>query len=142
IRALPPEYQNNVFQVSADEANPNPATWHLMARHRSNRGVPVYFIVSQGRVISERDSYGLGSIFGSPTAIDLSRVQQDSTDVWTIADHYIAGRGRGLGSVSFRLEQEGRAAVPTWSVWCYDLSGRYAGFLTVLATTGAIISSN
>ena len=54
---------------------------------------------------------------------------------------YSAKKGKTLDSVSYALQQKGRDAAPVWAVWCYAADGGYIGYLELLATTGAIVSS-
>ena len=141
MRALPARYQSGILRLSADDGDPNPLSWHIVARNSRDRTVPTNIIVARGEVVSERPSFNFRTLFNAPTPIDLSRVRIDSTDVWTRAQRFSSDRGRRLGSLSYVLQQKGRSAAPIWSVWCYDLSGRYIGFLSVLATTGAVTST-
>lgn len=141
LRALPARYQNGVLRLSADEGDPNPLNWHIVARNSRDRSVPTNIIVARGEIVSERPTFNFRTLLGGPSPIDISRVRIDSTDVWQRALRFSSDRGRRLGSLSYRLEQKGRHAAPIWSVWCYDLSGRYIGFLSILATTGAVTAS-
>ena len=54
----------------------------------------------------------------------------------------IPGVGIRIGTVSFVMNQQGGAAVPVWSVWCYGPDGTYYGEMKLLASDGTVISSD
>lgn len=54
---------------------------------------------------------------------------------------YASETGRKLGSVSYALQQKGAASAPLWSVWCYVPTGGYIGLVTLMATSGDIVSA-
>jgi len=141
MQALPQRFQNGILRLSADNGRPNPETWYLVARDRSEDAAPRNFTVVDGQVASQRVALNLRTLLNAPSPISLDRVQVDSRDAWDIAQRFSANQGSRLGSVSYLLQQEGRNAAPIWTVWCYEPNGRYIGVVSFLATTGAITSS-
>ena len=99
-------------------------------------GLPTNITVSRGRIISERPSLNARARIKGLSPISIGRIGIDSTNAWNMARQFSFERGRRLGSVNYSLQQQGRDASPVWSVWCYDRSGRYIGFLSILASTG------
>ena len=95
--------------------------------------------VSNGEVTSIRPTLNPRTLLTGASPMDLNRLRFDSNDAWVEAEKFSARRARTLGSVSFNLQQEGEGATPVWSVWCYDPSGGYIGFLSMLATNGSIL---
>ncbi len=140
-QVLPPQYRNGIVKVSADDGNPNPETWYLLARNADKANDTYAIEIEGGAVTKEKPSFNLGAVIGQPSSIDLSRVAIDSSAAWDIAATFSETKGRQLGTVSYVLEQEGASAAPIWSVWCYDPAGDDIGELRILATNGAIISS-
>ena len=141
LRSLPPRYSYSVLRLSADNGRPTPPAWYILARDQTRRGLPTNITISpRGRIISERPSLNPRARINGLSPISIGRMGIDSTNAWNMARQFSSERGRRLGSVSYSLEQHGRGASPVWSVWCYDRSGRYIGFLSILASTGAVIS--
>jgi len=141
MQALPPQFQNGVLRLSADEGQPNPQTWYLVARDVSKNSVPRNFTVVDAQITSQSPALNLRTLVDAPSPISVNRIQVDSRDAWDIAQRFSSDQGRRLGSVSYLLQQQGRDAAPIWTVWCYDLTGRYIGVVSFLATTGAITSN-
>lgn len=140
MQALPQRFQNGILRLSADEGQPNPQIWYLVARDMSEDAPPRNFTVSAGQVTSQRVALNLRTLLNRPSPINLANVQVDSRDAWDLAQKFSSDQGRRLGSVSYLLQQEGRNAVPIWTVWCYAPDGRYIGVVSFLATNGAIVS--
>lgn len=139
IAAVPAHLRDGIVKITADNGNPNPPTWYIVAK---NAGGEVFSVsVADGQVTEEKPSLNFRALFTQPAPIDLARLSVGSDGAWTIAQNYASKKGRALGSVSYALEQKGRAAAPLWSVWCYAPDGSYIGYLEILATTGAVISS-
>lgn len=139
ISAVPERLRNGIVKLSADNGTPNPPAWYFVAKNDS--GEVFSITVTDGQVTSEKPFLDLRALFTAPAAINLSKLQIGSNGAWAAAQKYAAGRGKTLASVSYALEQKGRDAVPLWSVWCYAADGSYIGFLEILATTGAVVSS-
>jgi len=140
IAALPPKYQNGILKVSADNGTPNPDTWYILAKNSSQEGAMYQVGVSQGEIVSEKISLDLrAAITDSP--INMSKVRIDSDGAWAAGAKYSASKGKKLGNASYALQQQGRDAAPIWSIWCYDAKVRYIGLVKILATTGAVVSS-
>nr|HRJ74204.1 hypothetical protein [Terrimicrobiaceae bacterium] len=95
-----------------------------------------------GRIVSERIALSPRAFLRQIVPMNLRDLRVNSTDLWRTAGRFANERGRKLGSMSLQLHQPGRGATPSWSVWCYDRSGRYIGFFSALATTGSITSSH
>lgn len=142
LDALPLSYRDGVLKLSADNGNPNPLQWYILAKN-SRRSDRIYSItIADGQIIAEKPSLDFREILNGSTAINLADISVDSTKAFDIAKQYTESAGKKLGSVSYVLEQKGQGAVPIWSIWCYDPSVRYIGYLEILATTGAVISTD
>jgi len=142
LTVLGPEFRNFVTKMSADSADPNPATWYLFALKGSTTGALYSFEVSGAEVTSERPSFNLGQLFSRPTPINLEKVVIDSPEAFELAREFSIKKGKSLGSVSFILIQEGDEATPVWQMWLYDLSGDYYAYLEISTATGEILSSD
>ncbi len=142
LNALPEKYRNGVLKLSADNANPNPATWYVVAQGAGNDAGMRNLTVASGEVTSDKPALGLRQIFSSDKPIDLSKVTIDSRDAFDIAQRYANANGKTIASVSFVLNQKGSSAVPIWSVWCYGPSENYFGEMQLLATDGTVISND
>jgi hypothetical protein len=136
---VPPRYGDGILKVSADNGAPNPPAWYILAKKTD--GEVLSITVSQGQITEEKPSLNLRALLGKRSAINLSKVAIDSNGAWNVALGYCAKKGRNLGSVSYALQQKGPDAAPVWAVWCYGEDGGYIGYLELLATTGAIVSS-
>lgn len=139
--ALPLNYRDGILKLSADNGDPNPLQWYILAKN-SRRGDRIYSItVADGQIIAEKPSLDFREILNESTAITLADISVDSGQAFAIAQRHAEAAGKKLGSVSYVLEQKGQGAVPVWSIWCYDPAVKYFGYLQILATTGAVISS-
>ncbi len=142
LKALPEKYRNGVLKLSADNANPNPATWYVVAQGAGKDAGIRNLTAASGEVTSDAPALGLRQIFSSDKPIDLSKVGIDSRDAFDIAQRYANANGKTIASVSFVLNQKGSSAVPIWSVWCYGPSENYFGEMQLLATDGTVISND
>ncbi|HRJ73848.1 MAG TPA: hypothetical protein PLS03_16615 [Terrimicrobiaceae bacterium] len=139
LAAVPAKFQSGIVKLSADNGNPNPPEWYIVAKTQD--GVVYSLTISAGQVVSEKPSLNLRALVTDPSPIDVSRVAVGSEGAWQAAEKYSLSKGKTLGSVSYALQQKGRDAAPIWSVWCYGPGGGYIGLLEILATTGAVVSS-
>lgn len=142
MRALPSQYRNGILRVSADHGKPTPPYWAIIAQNPGRRGLPTSLTVSRGQITAQRATLNPRALISGDSPITLSRVRIDSPGAWQRAKRFAADRGRRLGSVSYVLQQRGGSAAPVWSIWCYDSGGRYIGFVSLLATTGEILSTD
>lgn len=140
LNNLPRNYRNGVVWLSADNADPHPDSWYLVAHNASRGGLPTSLTITGGRIVSERPSFSPRAFTGQLASMNLASLRVNSTDLWRTADRFADDRGRRLGSLSLQLQQRGRNAAPVWSVWCYDRRGGYIGYFSALATTGSITS--
>ncbi len=141
LNNLPPVYRNGVVWLSADNADPHPDRWYVVARNAARRGQPMDLTIARGRIISERPARNPRTFTRQLSPMNLRSIRVNSTDLWRTANRLASSRGRRLGSMSLQLQRQGPHASPFWSVWCYDRRGRYVGFFSALATTGAVTSS-
>ncbi len=142
LNALPEKYRAGVLKLSADDANPDPDTWYVSAQAgRDDKGMRSIEVAS-GQIISDKPTLGFREIFSSSRPLDLSKVQVDSREIFDIAQNYARANGKQIGTVSFVMNQQGGAAVPVWSVWCYGPDGTYYGEMKFLASDGTVISSD
>lgn len=139
IALVPPLYGDGIIKVTADNGTPNPPAWYILAK--KTEGEVFSITVSQGQITEEKPSLNLRALVGNPTPINLAKVAIDSNKAWDIAFGYSAKLGKTLGSVSYALQQKGPDAAPVWAIWCYDEAGSDIGYLEILATTGAVVSS-
>ena len=142
MRALPIQYRSGILRLSADHGKPTPPYWAIIARNPTRRGLPTSITVTGGQVTSERATLNPRALISGDSPITLGRIRIDSTEAWQIARRFASDRGRRLDSVSYVLQQRGSSAAAVWSIWCYDSRGHYIGFLSLLASTGAILSTD
>jgi hypothetical protein len=142
LNILPPEYQNFVVKVSADNGTPDPPQWYVLA-YRGNPQEGLFSItIANGEIVQEKPSLNVGELFKVPNPIAIERVTIDSRSAFEIASQFAAANDHTLRSVSYVLQQTGPDSAPLWKIWCYDRSGRNFGYLEVSATNGAIISTD
>jgi len=139
IAAVPAHLRDGIVKITADNGKPNPPTWYVLAKNASDEVFSVS--IADGQVTEEKPSLNLRALFGQPSPINLGKLTIGSDGAWAAAQSYVAKKGKTLGSVSYALEQKGRNAAPLWSIWCYGPDGSYIGYLEILATTGAVVSS-
>ncbi len=142
LAQLSPNLTRGVLRVTADNGNPNPITWYIQARDRSDGNRQIGIMVTNGVIARQRPRLDLRQALFPGTAITLSQVRVDSNEAFAIAQRFTRANSFRLGTVSYRLEQETPSAPPIWSVWCYNLEGRYIGFLRILATNGSVIETD
>ena len=140
IAALPAKYQGGVMKVSADNGVPNPPTWYIVAKNARQDNAMYQIGITQGQIVSEKISLDLRTAIRD-SAINLGKVQVDSDGAWAIAAQYCERKGKRLGNASYALQQEGADSAPVWSIWCYDARVKYIGLIKILATNGAVVSS-
>jgi hypothetical protein len=139
---LPPQYQGNVVKLSADNGDPDPSQWYVLAYRDSPEGGLFSITIANGEIVQEKPSLNLGELFKNPSPIAVERMTIDSSAAFDIAQQFAEANGKNLGTVSYVLQQSGADSAPVWQVWCYDRGGRYFGYLQIAATNGAVISTD
>ena len=142
LSILPPQYQGYVVKLSADNGDPDPPQWYVLAYRGSPEDGLFSIAIAQGEIVQEKPSLNLGELFKSPSPIAVERITIDSPTAFDIAQQHAAANGRNLGTVSYVLEQTGADSAPVWQIWCYDSGGRYFGYLEIAATNGTVISTD
>jgi hypothetical protein len=142
LSILPPEYQNFVVKVSADNGTPDPPQWYFLA-YRGNPQEGLFSIsIANGQIIQEKPTFNLGELFKNPSPIAIERITIDSPAAFEIAEQFAAANDRHLKSVSYVLQQSGPDSAPVWKIWCYDRGGDYFGYIEIAATDGTVISTD
>ena len=142
LNILPPEYQNFVVKISADNGTPDPPQWFILA-YRGNPQEGLFSItIANGEIVQEKPSLNVGELFKVPNPIAIERITIDSRSAFEIASQFAAANDHTLRSVSYVLQQPGPDAAPIWKIWCYDRRGSNFGFLEISATNGAVVSSD
>ena len=139
---LPPQYQGNVVKLSADNGNPDPARWYVLAYRDIPEGGLFSITIANGEIVQEKPSLNLGELFKNPSPIAVGRMTIDSPAAFDIAQQFAEANGKNLATVSYVLQQSGADSAPVWQVWCYDRGGRYFGYLQIAATNGTVISTD
>jgi hypothetical protein len=142
LSILPPEYQSYLVKLSADNGNPDPQQWYVLAYRGSPEGGLFSITVANGEIVQEKPSLNLGQLFRNPNPIALDRITIDSPAAFEIAQELAAANGKDLGTVGYVLQQTGEDAAPVWQIWCYDPSGHYFGYLQIAASSGSVISAD
>ena len=142
LSVLPPEYQGYIVKLSADNGNPNPPEWYILAYRGSPEEGLFSIAIANGEIVQEKPSFNLGELFKNPSPIAVERIAIDSPTAFEIAQEVAAANGRNLDTVSYVLQQTGPDSAPVWQIWCYDRGGRYFGYLEIVATSGAVISTD
>jgi len=142
LSVLPPEYQGYIVKLSADNGNPNPPQWYVLAYRGTPEEGLFSIAIANGEIVQEKPSLNLGELFKNPSPIAVERIAIDSPTAFEIAQEVAAANGRNLDSVSYVLQQTGPDSAPVWQIWCYDRGGRYFGYLEIAATNGAVISTD
>jgi len=142
LNALPAPYRDGILKLSADNADPNPDTWYVVAQKGGNDSDIHNITVAGAQVISDKRTLGFREILTQASPVSLEKVTVDSRDAFEIAQTYARANGQMVGSVSFVLQQKGPSSAPVWSVWCYGPDGSHLGLMQLLATDGTVISNN
>lgn len=142
LNGLPAKYRDGVLKLSADNADPNPETWYLVAQSGTDDSNIHNLTLSGGQIVSDRRTIGLREIFGQAGPVEIAKIAVDSQDAFGIVQRYARANGRIVGSVSFALQQKGGSAAPVWSVWCYSPDGSYLGLMRLLATDGTVLAND
>ena len=142
LNSLPPEYQNFVVKVSADNGTPDPPQWYILA-YRGNPEEGLFsIIVANGEIVQEKPTFNVGELFKVPNPIAIERITIDSHSAFEIAAQFAAANDQTLRSVSYVLQQSGPDSSPIWKIWCYDRRGSYFGYLEISATNGSLIATD
>ncbi|MGA7903807.1 MAG: hypothetical protein WCA06_14340 [Terrimicrobiaceae bacterium] len=139
---LPPPYQGDIVKLSADNGDPDPPQWYVLAYRDSPDGGLFSIVIAHGEIVQEKPSLNLGELFKNPSPIAVERMTIDSPAAFDIAQQFAEANGKNLGTVSYVLQQTGGDSAPVWQVWCYDRGGRYFGYLQIAATNGTVISTD
>jgi hypothetical protein len=142
VSILPPEYQGYVVKLSADNGDPDPPQWYVLAYRDNPDGGLFTITIANGEIVQEKPSLNLGELFRNPSPIDVGRMTIDSPAAFDIAQQFAAANGRSLATVSYVLLQTGANSAPVWQIWCYDRGGRYFGYLEIVATDGTVVSND
>ena len=142
LNVLPPEYQNFVVKVSADNGTPDPPQWYILAYRGSPEEGLFSISVANGEIVQEKPTFNVGELFKIPNPIAIERIAIDSRSAFEIASQFAAANDQTLQSVSYVLQQTGPDASPVWKLWCYDRRGSYFGFIEISATNGTLISTD
>ncbi len=142
LNALPTPYRDGILKLSADNADPNPDTWYVVAQKGGKDSDIHNITVAGAQVVSDKRTLGFREILTQASPVSLEKVTVDSRDAFEIAQNYARANGQMVGSVSFALQQKGPSSAPLWSVWCYGPDGSYQGLMQLLATDGTVISNN
>ena len=142
LRAVPAELQNGIMKLSADNCDPNPDIWYVVAKSDSKKSGFRELELASGQVVSNKPTLGLRETFSSDQPIHLDKIQFDSRDAFDLAQRYARANNKVIASVSFALTQQGSSAVPVWYVWCYGPNETYFGQIQILATDGTVISND
>lgn len=142
LNILPPEYQNFVVKISADNGTPDPPQWYILA-YRGNPQEGLFSItIANGEIVQEKPSFNVGELFKVPNPIAIERITIDSRSAFEIASQVAAANDQTLKSVSYVLQQTAPDSAPIWKIWCYERGGSNFGYLEISATDGAIISTD
>jgi hypothetical protein len=142
LSILPPEYQGYVVKVSADNGDPGPPQWYVLAYRGDPEGGLFSITIANSEIVQEKPSLNLGELFRNPSPIAIERMTIDSPAAFDIAQQFAAANDRTLATVSYVLQQTGADSAPVWQIWCYDRGGRYFGYLEIVATNGTVISND
>jgi hypothetical protein len=142
LNILPPEYQNYVVKLSADNGTPDPPQWYVLAYRGSPEEGLFSIGIANGQIVQEKPSFNVGELFKNPSPIAIERITIDSPAAFGIAQQFAEANGRHLTSASYVLQQIGPDSAPVWKVWCYDRGGSYFGYIEITATDGTVISTD
>lgn len=142
LLALPPEFQNGVLKLSADDCDPDPERWYVAAKSSSKDGGYHNLEMASGQVLSNKSAFGLFRSLGSAKPVAIDKVRFDSRDAYDLAQRYANANSKTIASTSMVLAQQGEGSAPIWSVWCYAPNGTYFGQMQFLATDGSVISND
>ena len=142
LSTLPPEYQDFVVKVSADNGTPDPPQWYILAYRGTPEEGLFSIIIANGEIVQEKPTFNVGELFKIPNPIAIERITIDSRSAFEIASQFAAASDQTLKSVSYVLQQTGPDATPVWKIWCYDRGGDYFGYIEISANNGAVISTD
>lgn len=140
INAVPEEYADTIVKISASNCNPDPSEWIILAYQDEIGDGPREFKIVDGQVDQNHATFKIGQLVAHSTAIDRSRVNFDSTEVFELAQQTFQGAGKNIVSVNLALTQDGDGAAPTWTVTGIGDSGAILGSMRISADSGAVFS--
>ncbi|MEO6847264.1 MAG: hypothetical protein ABI443_07070 [Chthoniobacterales bacterium] len=141
VAALPDKYKNTIIKISADGGKPNPLDWYITARN-TDRNRAVYNVtIAHGDIRDEGHTRDPRAMLSMASPINIEKLLIDTDVAWKVAQDFVHAKGKTLGSISYVIEQDGKNATPTWSLWCYSPHNGYIGMVKILATTGDVITS-
>lgn len=140
--ALDPKYAGGIVDVSASGGTPEPKQWIILARDTADQGVLHRITVADGQVISDVPSVNLVESMRQRVVIVPQSVQVDSGDAYLVVEPIAAASGKIIGHVDYSLHQEASDAGAVWTVNCFDLDGVYIGKVSLLASSGDVLSSS
>ena len=85
LSVLPPQYQGYVVKLSADNGNPNPPEWYILAYRGSPEEGLFSIAIADGEIVQEKPSLNLGELFKNPSPIAVERIAIDSPTAFEIA---------------------------------------------------------
>lgn len=142
ILAVPEEFADAIVKVSGVQCSPDPEAWLILAYQDEIGDGPREFKVVGGEVSGDHASFKVGQLVSHSTAIDRSRVQVDSPEIFAIAQQTLQNAGKNMSSANLSLTQDGDGSVPTWTAVCLDESGKTVGTLRIAGDSGAVFSKD
>ena len=88
LRILPPDYQAFVVKVSADDGNPDPSEWYILAYRGGSKGGLFSITIGNGEIVQLKPSLNLGELFRNPNPIAVDGIAVDSRDAFQIASSW------------------------------------------------------
>lgn len=140
IAAVPEEFSDAIVKISGTGCSPDPSAWLVLAYQDEIGDGPKEFKIVDGEVAGDHASFKVGQLVSHSTAIDRSRVNVDSPEVFAIAQQAVQAAGKSMQSANLSLTQDGDGGAPTWTVVCLDEEGSAIGTLRISADTGSIFS--
>ncbi|MEO6847266.1 MAG: hypothetical protein ABI443_07080 [Chthoniobacterales bacterium] len=142
FQVLPAKYRNSVFKINADSSSAYPASWNVLARDYNSTNQIYALTISHGQILNDSPAprQQWQYLFKKAHAISVRNVRCDSNIAWQAAVRFASSHGKKLGSVHYSLQQQAEHSAPYWKVECYDRAKNSIGSITVLASTGGVVS--
>ncbi len=140
LRLLPKGEAKRLARIEAREGTPVPERWHFIVHDpKSAEGMHEY-VVAAGEIVASRDvsqfveSIRPDDVFGS----DVLKINSDRAA--KLAQQYAHANNLTVAAMHYELKRQGAAAVPLWTVTCFDDAGVEIGRVAISAGKGNVVA--
>ncbi|MGC1480739.1 MAG: hypothetical protein WA771_09565 [Chthoniobacterales bacterium] len=132
---------DQLVEARGEGGDPQPQTWTIVMIDPSARTGIREFVVSRGRIQSERTPVrGYDGLNRLPP-INFTRLNLDSDGAFSLAEKEATREKVGFNSIDYTLRTQVSSGSPIWVVRLFDYMGAPVGTVEVSAETGKVAKS-